>query len=132
MDILDAVNELLHGEGVTMLGRDMLDSEAISYARNLSLNKPFCGIRNWIWIDLEMPDAVRSKIISDGLQPVMVYAHSVIFDSAGRFNPGDCARSTPLVKFSDGHLFETQNTIYLLIGQGTRKSAQLSTVIHVF
>jgi len=24
MDILDAVNELLHGEGVTMLGRDML------------------------------------------------------------------------------------------------------------
>lgn len=29
MDILDAVNELLHGKGVTMLGRDMLDSEAI-------------------------------------------------------------------------------------------------------
>lgn len=132
MDILEAINELLHGEGVPMLGRDMADAEAISYAQSLPLLKPFCAVRNWIWIDLEMPDAVRTKIMSDGLQPVMIYAHSVVFDSAGRFNPGDWVRSTPLVKLSDGYLFETQNTIYVLIGQGIRKSAQLSTVIHVF
>jgi hypothetical protein len=132
MNILDAVNDLLHGEGVAMLGRDMPDSEAIKYVRSLSLRKQFCLVRKWIWIDLEMPDAVRDKIISDRLQPVMIYAHNVIFDSASRFNPGDWVRSTLLAHFSDGHLFETQNTVYVLIGPGVRKSAQLSTVIHVF
>ncbi len=132
MDIRQAINELLHGVGVPMLGRDITDDEAIRHVKSLSLLKPFCAVRKWIWIDLEMPDAVRTKIISDGLQPVMIYAHSVVFDSAMRFNPGDWVRSTPLVKFSDGYLFETQNTIYILIGQGTRKSAQLSTIIHVF
>lgn len=132
MATLDAVTQLLHGDGVTMLGHDIDDNDAIEYVRERSPKKPFCLVRQWIWIDLDMPDSVRDKLISEGLQPVMIYSHQVVFDSTGRFNPGDWVRSTPLLNFTDGCFFETRNTIYVLLGHGIRKSAELSTVIKIF
>lgn len=132
MEALNAVTELLYGEGIPMLGHDMSDAEAIALVHQRFGQRPYCLVRQWIWIDLLMPDALFETLRRDDRQPVMLYAHEVVLDSQARLKPGDWVRSTPLVTFSNGCCFQTRNTVYVLLGNGVRKSAELSTVVKVF
>jgi hypothetical protein len=132
MEELKAVTELLHGDGIPMLGRELSDEDAIASVRQRFVYGSYCLVRQWIWIDLVMPDAVLEDLKRSGRQPVMLYAHEVVSDSQRRFHPGEWVRSTPLVVFSDGCFFQTRNTVYVLLGKGIRKSAELSTVFKVF
>jgi hypothetical protein len=132
MDDLSAVTDLLHGAGETMLGHEFTNEEAVARVREQFPGKPFCLVRDWIWIDLSMPDSVRAALERTARQPVMLYAHQVVQDSLWRFAPGDWVRSTPLVAFTEGCFFETGNSVYVLLGHGVRKTAELSTVNKVF
>lgn len=132
MDELEAVTDLLYGAGTRMLGHELVDDEAVARARKLFPSKPFCLVRDWIWIDLEMPESLVSELRMTGRQPVMLYAHRVVLDSQSRFAPGDWVRSTPLVSFTEGMFFETSHSVYVLVGHGVRKRASLSTVVKVF
>ena len=132
MEDFKAITELLHGGGIAMLGHELSDEEAIASVRHRFRYASYCLVRQWIWIDLVMPEAVLEDLKRSGRQPVMLYAHEVVSDSQRRFQPGDWVRSTPLVSFSDGCFFQTLNTVYVLLGNGVRKTAELSTVIKVF
>lgn len=134
MDDLEKVANLLYGPGEVMPGIDMSLEEACARdaAAGLFDRAPFCVVRDWIWIDLIVPDSIRESLQTSGHQPVMVYAHSVLYDSARRFDVGDWVRTTQLVEFSDAFLFKTRNTRYALVGPGVRKSAELSTVLKIF
>ena len=79
-----------------------------------------------------MPPSLLEALERDARLPVMIYAHEVVMDSQGRLKPGDWVRTTPMVSFSDGFCFQTRNTAYFLLGPGTRKSAELATVVKVF
>ena len=63
---------------------------------------------------------------------MILYSHSVLYDSARRFDVGDWVRTTPLVSFSEGCFFQTRNTLYVLVGDGLRKQTELSTVMSFF
>lgn len=137
MDDLEKVANLLYGPGEVMPGIDMSLEEACARgaAAGLFDEVPFCVVRDWIWIDLIVPDSIREAFQTPQTpahQPVMVYAHSVLYDSARRFDVGDWVRTTQLVEFSDAFLFKTRNTRYALVGPGVRKSAELSTVLKIF
>ncbi|MCY1378827.1 hypothetical protein D9M69_664920 [compost metagenome] len=56
------------------------------------------------------------------MQPAVILADNVVFDSRGRFAAGHWVRSTLLVEYHDGCLFETRNTRYALMGTGRRKT----------
>ncbi|MNH43840.1 hypothetical protein D3C79_1058450 [compost metagenome] len=60
---------------------------------------------------------------------MLVLAHEVIYDSRVRFVPGSWVRSTYAVSFQHPCMFETRNTIYLLVGDGYRKQASLELVL---
>ncbi|WP_347909877.1 hypothetical protein [Pseudomonas grandcourensis] len=132
MQELNAIVDLLHGEGTTMLGHELSDEDAVARVREQFPRQPFCLVRHWIWIDLVLPDMVRDEFEQMGQQAVMLFAHQVVLDSRGRFCSGSWVRSTPLVAFSDGCFFQTVNTVYVLLGHGVRKSAELSTMIKIF
>ena len=132
MGDLDAITALLYGPGISMVGHEMTNDQAISKVRERFPTRHYCLVRDWIWIDLDMPSEVREHLIDTGRQPIMLYAHNVVFDSLKRFDSGDWVRSTPLVNLSEGVFFETKNSVYVLIGHGIRKRAALSTVIEVF
>jgi hypothetical protein len=132
MNDLKAVTELLHGGGIPMLGHDVSDEDAIKSVHQRFGQTSYCLVRQWIWIDLLMPETVLEELKRDGRQPVMLYAHEVVMDSRNRFQPGDWVRSTPLLSFTDGCFFRTRSTVYVLLGNGLRKSSELSTVIKVF
>ena len=132
MKDLNAVTEMLYGDGEPMSGSAMTDEQALAHMESLRLNTGFCLVRNWIWLDLDVTDAQRTVLEKTGRQPVMIYAHRVIYDSAARWDAGDFVRTSPLHRFDEGFLFKTANTTYVLLGDGVRKRVALETVGRIF
>ena len=67
---------------------------------------------------LEMLMTALVTIRATGLEPMFMYAHCVIHDGHGRFPPGGWVRSTLCKSFDGVCLFETRNTVYVLMGNG--------------
>lgn len=132
MDRLEKVVDLLHRPGEPMAGIDMTLEQA--WRRGGLLDGlpplPCCVVRNWIWIDLIVDDERLTAIDAAGREPVMLYG-TVLLDNHQRFAPGDWVRSSLLVTFSDGCLFRTRNTLYVLVGDGERKRAEFETVLQL-
>lgn len=129
MDKLLAVMTLLDDQGEPMAGIEMSLDEAKAlggFAQALPFAR--CVVRDWIWIDLVLKEKDRVAVRAAGQEPVMLYG-TVVLDSAGRFDPGNWVRTTLLVSFSEGCLFRTRNSLYVLVGDGQRKRATLETVM---
>ncbi|WP_417315951.1 DUF6957 family protein [Cycloclasticus pugetii] len=132
MQDLSDMYELMHGPGEVMKGSTMSNEEAMAYFQRLRTYQPHCFVRDWIWIDLTLTDAQRRVLEETRRQPVILYAHRVIYDSSRRFDVGDFVRTSPLLAFEDGWQFSTVNSIYVLLGDGLRKRASLETVGRIF
>lgn len=132
MSELSGVFDLLYGAGAPMAGSEMSDEEAVECVCNRFRFAEYCLVRDWIWVDLDLSDEQRSLLEKTGRQPSVVYARTVIYDSARRWDVGDCVRTSPLHAFHDGFLFQTWNTVYVLLGDGLRKRATLETVGRIF
>lgn len=132
MSELSGVSDLLYGAGVPMVGIEISDDEAVERVRKQFRFSDYCLVRDWIWIDLDVSDEQRALLEKTGRQPTIVYAHTVIYDSARRWDVGDFVRTSPLHAFHDGFLFQTWNTVYVLLGGGVRKRAALETVGRIF
>lgn len=134
MNELDKVASMLFGPGKVMPGIDMTWEQARDRveASNHSVWVPYRIVKDWVWNDLTLSTAQQEQFRAAGLQPVILYSHSVLYDSARRFDVGDWVRTTPLVSFSDGCFFQTRNTLYVLVGDGLRKQTELSTVMSLF
>lgn len=106
-------------------------SEGISGALKYAPNKPYCSVRKWIIIDLDISDQARELFSRKDIQATFLYAQEVVHDSKGRFSPGNWVRSTALVNIASGYLFETRNTVYVLLGDGRRKiiSAETANIL---
>lgn len=132
MNDLQALNDLLYSPGEPMNGSTMTDEQALAFAREHCWFTEFCLVRQWLWIDLDVSEAQRVELEKTRRQPVILYAHSVIYDSARRWDVGDVVRTSPLSLFEEGFLFRTLNSTYVLLGEGQRKRATLETVGRIF
>ncbi len=134
MDDIRKVADLLYGPGEVMPGIEMSLEQALERVKTFTHfpEEPYCVVRNWIWIDLILPDRVREELKAAGQESVMLYADSVLYDSNRRFDVGNWVRTTPLISFSEGCCFRTRNTLYVLVGSGLRKRAELPTVVKIF
>ena len=98
-------------------------TDAIDQAKRIS-SKPYCLVSNWMWWDLECTPKVADMVREHGFEPSIIYSHHVIVDEKMRFPTGGFARSTLLQSFTRNAFFETQNTMYVLMGKGTRKTVK--------
>ena len=128
MDDLQTITDLLCRPGEPMAGSGMTDEQALALARERFPYSEFCLVRDWLWIDLNVTEAQRIELEKTQRQPVILYAHGVVYDSARRWDVGDVVRTSPLSLFEEGFLFRTSNTTYLMLGDGQRKRASLETV----
>jgi len=106
----------------------MTDEEAKAFARKRFPSSPYCLVRDWIWIDVDMPEKMHRLVESQGLKAVAMCAHTVIYDSAHRWGNGEFVRTSLLHAFTDGCVFRTANTAYVLLGKGSRTQADLKTI----
>ena len=131
MNELDKVTALLYGPGTVMPGIQMTLEQARARvkASDCAPWMTYRFVAGWCWIDLDLTVEEQGMFRFAGYQPVMLYAHNVLFDSDRRFDVGDWVRTTPLVSFSEGCFFQTKNTLYVLVGDGERKRAEFNTVM---
>ncbi|MGE6792164.1 DUF6957 family protein [Pseudomonas guineae] len=129
---LEKINDFLSTEGEVI--RSVCDDEAasIALAQELCPGKPYCSVRQWVLVDLDISDDKKVLVKGQGFQPILLYAHSVVTDSARRFAPGDWVRSTLLVDLKSNFLFETKNSVYILLGAGSRKTVEPAVVTSIF
>lgn len=131
MTTLREVMDVLYSAGEPMSGSSMSDDEALAYARQSFPYGNYCLVRGWRWIELEVTESQRLQLTKTRRQPALIYAHTVIYDSERRWDVGDFVR-TSLLHQQDGFHFKTLNTVYLLLGAGTRIHASADAVASIF
>lgn len=125
-------SELLSGSGEPRQGSMDSDENLIELVQALYPRKPYCLVENWTIFRVKVTESELQKIQAAGKLPLVLFAHNVRFDSERRFDVGDWVRSTMAVSFQDGFLFETWNTVYVLLGPGHEKTASLETIFSFF
>ncbi|WP_204123496.1 hypothetical protein [Pseudomonas sp. 008] len=116
------LGDLLFGPARTLGGSTLGDDELVRLARETFKENNFCVVRNWMLLDVMVPPSIEQKIQAQGLEPTLLYAQVTVFDSTGSFHAGASVVSGYQRDF-DGCIFESQNTIFILGGRGSRKHA---------
>ena len=125
-------NGLLGEEGIELRGYELPLDEAIALARRRYKWMPLCVVEEWTILDAIVTDAERAKVSAAGCQPMFMFAHKVVHDEQRRFELGHWVRSSMGTAFNDGFLFETRNSVYVLLGPGHRKSATIKEIFSLF
>lgn len=131
---LENLASVFYDEGTPFdAGCDEKDIERyVATCRELVSDKKLCVVKNWQWSDLELTEQYKQLFQQAGQQPALIKADTIIDDEAGRFPPNGWVRTSPLTRFTENCIFETLNTAYLLVGQGTRKTVPLATAMAFF
>ena len=125
MVTLNEISQLLYGTGDESPGWQGSEEELISLAAKTFPGKVFCVVKQWILIDFSVTLVKREKLTSLGLLPMTLFSREVVLDSKGRFQSGMWVRSNFGKTFTEGYMFETKSTVYLLWGSGLRKEASI-------
>lgn len=123
---------LLGVDGVALVGSELSLEEVLVAARRRYKWLPLCAVEEWTILDAIVTDEERAKVIAAGCQPMFMFAHKVVHDEQRRFEPGHWVRSSMGTAFKEGYLFETRNTIYVLLGPGHRKSSSIEAIFSLF
>lgn len=123
--------DVLYSTGEPMSGSSMSDDEALAYARQSFPYGNYCLVRNWRWIELQVTESQRLQLATTQRRPALIYAHTVIYDSERRWDVGDFVRTSLLHNYEGFH-FKTLNSVYLLLGPGTRIQANSDAVASIF
>ena len=123
---------LLGDPGVSLMGSELGLEAVMAAARKRYKWMPLCAVQEWIILDAIVTDDERAKVAAAGCQPMFLFAHKVVDDEQRRFEPGHWVRSSMGTAFKEGYLFETRNTVYVLLGPGHRKSASIEAIFSLF
>ena len=127
------IDEGLLGDlGVELRGSDLPLEEALRAARKLYKWMPLCAVEEWVILDAIVTEEERAKVTATGCVPMFMFAHKVVDDEQRRFEPGHWVRSSMGTAFSEGFLFVTRNSVYVLLGPGHRKSASIQSIFSIF
>ncbi|WP_339328612.1 DUF6957 family protein [Pseudomonas syringae] len=120
-------------DGATRLeGNPLSAAEAREAVASRFPGKPYCIVEEWTILRIDLTPDEIARVHSTNQLPLFIFAHKVVEDSQGRFQPGDWVRSSMGVTFEGGVLFETKNTAYVLIGPGHEKTASLKAIFSIF
>ena len=134
MDAIDQFTDMLFNDGDTCdYGLpDEADDSVFEKAKSLA-NKPCCVVKDWVWWDLECSEHSANALEkNEQLRPSLIYGRHVLVDELGRYRPGDQMRSSMLKAFHPPAFFETANTMYILVGTGTRKTVKPNLAARIF
>ncbi len=112
---------LSNDEAPVLQGTNLSREEIREELRRRNPKKQFCLVRNWILVEFDIAEEDRQQIESRGLKAKFIYAHEIIEDSSNRWPPGSWVRTSLQLNYQGDGFFETQSTVYILIGDGRHK-----------
>ncbi|MFT6464991.1 DUF6957 family protein [Halopseudomonas sp.] len=117
--------------GVEIEGEELSEQQIQKLLLRHFPGEPYCVVENWIIVDVNVTDSQREQMKQRGYYPSLVYAHSIIFDSQGRWERGRPVRTSPQVVAIGNILFKTHNTVYVLSGPGRRGAVSIDALAHI-
>lgn len=109
-----------------LMGCELTEAEAEALVTEKFPGKPFCLVDGWTIVDLDVTNFEKTELAKKSLEPIVINALWVIHDSKGRFQKGTKVRSSFQRSLNDGYLFESQNTVYVLMGPGCRSRQEIN------
>jgi hypothetical protein len=125
-------SEPLNGTRTIIQGLEASEEAAVALLLKRFPTKPYCLIEDWTIFRADLTPEEITKVHAANHLPLFVFAHKVVEDSRGRFQPGDWVRSSMCTTFEGGVFFETRNTVYVLLGPGHEQTASLKTIFSFF
>lgn len=125
-------SDLILGVRSPRWGTSASTEEVIAALARRTLFKAYCLIEQWTIFRADLTPEELKKVHTAQHLPLFVFAHKVVEDSRGRFQPGDWVRSSMCTSFDDDVIFETRNTVYVLMGRGHEQTASLKTIFSFF
>lgn len=122
------VADLLSEHGLPVEGDGQSDDVIVETARANNQGRPFYVVRDWLLLDIMVPSAVEDDLKAMGLQPTVVFASTVVYDSRAKGSRAGAIRSS-FQRVLDDYTFESMNTSYILAGPGTRKHVSLPALL---
>lgn len=122
------VADLLSEHGLTLEGDGQSDELIVEAAWANNQGRPFYVVRDWLLLDIMVPSDVEDDLKAMGLQPTVVYAHTVAYDSKVEGSRGGAIRSS-FQRVLDGFSFESMHTSFVLAGPGVRKHVSLPALL---
>ena len=119
---------LLQDGQVSSAGTSLSPAEIEALVAERFPRKAYCTVEDWLIFHVDEPAESLARVRASGLEPMFMYSHCVIYDGHGRFPPGGWVRSTLCKSFDGVCLFETRNTVYVLVGEGREMKASLKTI----
>lgn len=134
------------------LSGDQIEGASYADAERLKLlgarsSKPHCAVYSWIVLDLvdgdatnliatdqtsdlkgQQADGQRADSPTTSLLPIVLFGYHVELHSAGDYGKGSVIRSGPAVEYDGRGIFETEDTIFVLLGKGYRRRASLELI----
>ncbi|MNJ07483.1 hypothetical protein D3C77_15810 [compost metagenome] len=120
--------DLLFDHGLSLEGDDQPDDLIVETAWANNQGQPFYVVRDWLLLDIMLPSDVEDELKAMGLQPTVVFAHTVVYDSRAQGSRTGAIRSS-FQRVLDDCTFESMNTSYILAGPGTRKHVSLPALL---
>jgi len=132
-DAVQQVADLLYTKGdVCDFGVDELYlPQMIERASERYPTKGISAVKQWMWWDYNISDDDKKRFTDSGVQPAIIFANYLIWDSRGRWPEGWNVKTTLLVSFEDNCFFVTRNTVYILVGKGHRKTVDPQLVHNI-
>lgn len=116
----ELVVEALYGPAWMLGGSKLGDDVLRDLARSEFPERPFCVVRQWMLLDIMLSDAEEHRILCEGLQPTVLFANHIVQCSQLPSASGK-GTITGYQKSFESCFFETQKTLFILAGPGSRK-----------
>ncbi|HOY22151.1 MAG TPA: hypothetical protein PK002_03305 [Cellvibrio sp.] len=106
--------------------------QMIEQARASHPTKGISAVKQWMWWDYDISDEDKNRFVASGFQPAIIFANYLIWDSRDRWPEGWNVKTSALVTFERNCFFITRSTVYILVGNGHRKTVdpQMAASLH--
>ena len=122
------VADFLSGYSFPLEGDGQPDDVIVDTAWTNNQGRPFYVVRDWLLLDIMVPSDVEDELKAMGLQPTVVFAHTVVYDSRTQGSRTGAIRSS-FQRILDGCSFESMHTSFVLAGPGVRKHVSLPALL---
>jgi hypothetical protein len=126
----EVMTALLGNSGVVHEG--LSESQARELGVERYMNSPAKKVRivrDWVWLDIQVPQSEATVLEEDGFMPAVLYASWVVHDFSDSFKAGDWLCSSVLVAGSSVERpIEIRSSIYISVGRDFRRTVRREVI----
>lgn len=122
------IAEAIALDGEPLSGASEAEAELIQ-SRVAATGKAYCAAVAWVIIDVLDVDA--DPLAAIGRLPIVLFTHSVLLHSTGDYENGERIKTGYATSYDGRGIFETTDTIFVLMGKGFRKSVSANLLNEV-